>query len=350
MKTKALITSLVASATIVLATNAAETITPPPTGDSVTSSAVNANVKKGLQAAGIKANVLASGQPAVVSVTPLLMVNIDSPSWPAAADKAIADALAGTITTRTSITVPTDYAICDFKIAWSNLVESTTVPMWGGMLNPPSPFNNELGGPLVWQLLDARATSGQNELSLDMLSLTTVSSDGNALGDTISFNGDSYTARAIAINANGTTNSSGVASEKGVRVLALTCTKLFNGGDTQDRLTAVNTWVNQKSPYKITYTAMVGGDGTTASFATVSTITPPVLPAAPTLAIVNNGNGSGIISLSGATATEQYQILSSASVLGPWSLVGLVTANGAGKGSLAITAGASAQFYRAKAQ
>lgn len=340
--------SLAASAAIISAANAAEQ-TPPTTGESVTSSGLAGKPSKA-SPSGIRMNALTSGQPAVVSVTPLLMVNIDSPNWPAAANEAIADALAGTLTARTNISAPTDYAVCNYRISWSNLVESITTPMWGGMLNPQSPFNNELGGPLIWQLLDARAVSGLNELSLDMLSLTAFSSDGNALGATIGFIGDSYTVRAIVVKADGTTNNSGDASQKGVRVLALTCTKLFNGGDTQAGLTAVDTWVNQKSPYSITYTAMVGGDRTTTSLATVSTATPTVLPAAPTLSVLNNGNIFGAIALANGTPDEQYQVLSSASVLGPWSLVGLITANHIGNGSVAVTAGASAQFYRAKAQ
>ena len=116
---KTLIMSLVASAIIVSAVNAAEQ-TPPSTGESVTSTGLAGKPSKA-SPSGIKMNVLTSGQPAVVSVTPLLMPNINSPSWPAAANQAIADALAGTLTTRTNISVPTDYAICGFHIAWSNL-------------------------------------------------------------------------------------------------------------------------------------------------------------------------------------------------------------------------------------
>ena len=347
---KTLILSLAASAALVSAVKAAEQ-TPPKTGESVASASVSAKPQKA-SSSDIKMNALASGQPAVVAVTPLLMVNIDSPNWPAAANEAIADAQAGTLTTNTVVNVPTNYAVCDYRIVWQNLIESTTTPMWDGSLNPSAPFNNELGGPLIWQLLDARAASGQNELSLDMLSLTSSSSDGNVLGGAIGFSGDSYSARAIAIKADGTLINEGDASQKGVRVLVLICMKLFNGGDTLSGIDSVSNWVTapQRSPYSITYTAIVGGDSATASVATVSTVTPPVLPAVPTLSIVNNGNRSGTITLKGGTPSEQYQILCAVSMSGPWSLVGLATADGGGNGSFAITPAVSAQFYRAKAQ
>jgi hypothetical protein len=192
-------------------------------------------------------------------------------------------------------------------------------------------------------LIDARATSGLNELSLDMLSLMTTSSDGNILGDSVGFTGDNYSPRAPLIMADGTTNTIAAASVQGVRVLVLTCTKLF-AASSQSGRTAVNTWVNQNSPYSLTYVCEQGGDSTTASSATVSTS--PVTPKAPTLAIVSTGQGTGSLVLSGGSSSAHYQGQTAASLNGPWSPIGLVVGNG----SFSIATTDIARYYRVVSQ
>jgi hypothetical protein len=237
-----------------------------------------------------------------IIVTPVLLPVKASPSWVSAADKLITCARADSIVTNTSVTNPTDYAVCSYRVNWLNLVYSTGTPLWNAVLNPPAPFAQELG-QVVWNLIDARSNSGNDDLSLDMLSFTSFSNDGNYLGDIITWNGMAYTQRAIAIKKGGSIISSGSTSQKGNRILVLAYTKLFNGGGTQAGLDQVRSWIAGFGNYYLNYTAQIIGDDSTKSFATIATTG---VPPSPILKI----NGSDILILNN-NAKSTYQIFSS---------------------------------------
>jgi hypothetical protein len=289
-----------------------------------------------------------------IKLTPVYLSNIKSPNWTAAANALMVDTIAGTLAASTVEALPTQYAIVNqtnHLIGWSNLVLSTTAPMWAGMLNPSAPFNNELGGPSVWVVIDAQSMTGQNSVSLDSLQVTSVTSpDGNYLGVTTNFIGLSYSPRAIVIQADGTVITSGPASQKGKRVIVFSQNKVFSA-DTQSALNNVQSWVNFYSPYYLTYTVQVIGDNTTLSSTTVSTA-PIVFPSPKNLdvAIVNNGDGTVSVSVPNASTNWFYQIWGSTSLGLPmpsWVFSGIVK----GTNSIPITiTPAGSMFYRSSPQ
>ena len=287
-----------------------------------------------------------------IRLTPVYLPNINSSSWTAAANALIADAEAGTLTTSTVEALPTQYAVVNqtnHLIGWSNLVLSTTAPMWAGMLNPSAPFNNELGGPSVWIVIDAQSLTGGDTISLDSLQVTSASSsDGNYLGVTTTFTGLSYTPRAIAIQADGTVITSGPASQKGKRVIVFSQNKMFSA-DTQTALNNVQSWINYYNPYFLTYTVQVIGDNTTLSSTTVSTA-PLKIPSNLNLSITPNGTGSELVSIPNAATNLWYQIWGSPSISLPmssWTFSGVV--NGTNSIPITITS-ANSMFYRASVQ
>lgn len=255
-----------------------------------------------------------------ITVTPVLMATKSSPSGTAAANELIEDAVAGTLNTGSTLNTPDSYIQCYRRMKWQNTVYSTTVPMWDGVLNPPAPFDMDKG-PILAQLIDVRSASGVDDVSLDMLSVASWSSDGNVLGDTLTFTANSYTLQAIVIKADGTRITSGSASQKGVRVIVITMMKLFNVGGTQSGIDSVRNWVtdhvSSAGDYKITYTAQLIGMPETASKAMVSVNPPQAV--APVLAI----NQSGHVWATNGEADRTYKVLTSPSVTGmPWTLSG----------------------------
>ena len=355
-----LIVSLAAFVAAAVAVNAAEQSTSPPTGVFISSTGRSRDASRILPHPKVPARSmnLPSGQPAIIIVTPLLMDDIDSPNWAAQAAQVIADNDAGKLTTNTAWDSPTNYALCDHPIVWWDLVYSMDTPEWMGKLNPLAPFDQELGGPLVWELIDARASSGSNELSLDMISVTSSSpKDGDILGDTNGFVGDSYSSLAPLTVAETATNSaatitSGDASQVGARVQVLVCMKLFNGGDTTEGLSQVQQWVATHSPYSVSYTATVGGDSSTASTTTVSTA-PIVIGKQPVIGIVLDTNAVGNVDIWVANATNSsitYQVWGSMQVPSTGNSFSSVIGTLNGTNVLRVPITGTAQFFSAKVQ
>jgi hypothetical protein len=181
------------------------------------------------------------------------------------------------------------------------------------------------------------------------LSVTAVSgNDGNHLGGTVTFTGQSYTPRAICIQSDGTVVTSGSDSQKGKRVLVLVQTKLFNTGDTQSGLNQVQTWVSFYDPYTLTYTAQVIGDNTTQSSASVSTEA-MTLPSSLDLSITNSGSGTAMLSLYNAPTNFSYRIWSTTSLVpSSWQFAGIINSSNAIP--VAIDSSVAAKFWRASIQ
>lgn len=258
----------------------------------------------------------------IITITPLLMPTKESASWQASADRVIADARAGTLAGQYNKNGPESYGQAFQKIDWWNLVYSTTTPMWGGQLDPVAPFQNEKGGPVIWNLVIATSTSGQNDLSLDMIRFTSRSNDGNVLGDTVTFDGMSYTPRAIAIRTDGSIIESGPTSQKGRQVYVLIFTKLFNGGNTATGLNEVKNWVG--SSYSIDYVAEVVGDQSSRSTARVSVAGIGSLARYPKLSLARS-DASVTIRLVDAEAGRSYRLMARPEVdRGPWTIVAIM--------------------------
>src|ERR1035437_7523134 len=284
---------------------------------------------------------------AVIALSWVYLPKISSPSWTTAANSLITDAEAGKLNTATTVSSPTQYAVVatNHLVSWTNLVLSTPTPLWGGLLNPPAPFNVELGGPSVWILIDAWSSSGGDTISLDQLSVTSVSApDGNNLGTNTTFTGLSYTPRAIAIKSDGTVITSGSTSQKGKRVLVLVQNKLFSA-DTQLGLNTVQNWINYYSPYTWKYAVQVIGDNNTLSSTTVSTaaINVPV----PVISITATSGTTASVSVSNGISGAEYQIWATKFVApGSWQLVSVLNSNN----SLSVSTSTGSMFYRASVQ
>ncbi len=285
----------------------------------------------------IASTVSGADAPAVIKVTPVLLAAQPSSSWTAGADKVIADALEDLPLTNTAVVAPTDYATCDYRIGWQNLVYSTSTNMWDGRLNPVAPFNGEYGR-VVWALVDAQSVSGNDDLSLDMIEVITASNDGNALGKTIEFVGDNYTPRALAVKKDGTKLVNGPTSGKGKRVLALVKSPLFNIGGTQVGLDEVRDWVASYGVYALTYTAQVVGNDATRSKAKVST--------SDVMSLFSLRLQSDQLSIVGGESDRDYAVYSSATVNGNWRFVGILHGNTV----ITVPVTGEATFFKAVAQ
>lgn len=286
----------------------AATVPPPPsTGTFLTTASGphNAVVASKIRPA------IASYPSAAISLAAIISASYQSQqSWSAAISNAVYDAKAGLLTTNATISLPTQYAVCNYHIAWPSLVYSYTNPEWNGILNPASPFDSQLGGPDVGVIIVARATSGGDDISLDMLSITGFSNDGNQLGGALTFGGDSYTSLAIGVMVDGTLITSGSASQKCEYVILWSQSKLFNNGDTQSGLDQDNSWVSSFHPYNLTYTAQIIGDNSTISSTTVSTAPSPTVPPISSLklSILSSGSGTMTMSIPNASTNFSYSI------------------------------------------
>lgn len=286
-----------------------------------------------------KFNILAAS--AVITVTPIHIAAQPSTSWTSGADQVVADAIAGTLSTNTAVSDPGDYAVCNYRIYWWSLVYSTGTHMWEGVLNPPAPFDQEFGRN-VWALVDVRSVSGEDDLSLSMLTVTTSSSDGNVLGSAVSFADKSYTPRAVAVRKDGSMITSGSSTQKGARILVLVKSPLFNVGGTQSGLDQVKNWVNANEVYTLGYEAQVIGDGATKSKASVSTagsadVKPFGLSISP----------EGQLSIIGGEANRYYRVYSKTSLPGgTWKLAGVVN----GADTIKVPMNGATMFFRAVAQ
>jgi len=266
-------------------------------------------------AAKSRAKAVVSPPRAVGRIIPVFLPEKNSSSWIPAADMVIAAAIGNSIGTNGAITAPTNYAV-GRQFTWQNTVYSQSAPMWYGMLSPTAPFQNELGGPILWQLVEFVSTTG-DDISLDMITVTSKSSDsGNVLGATLGFGGLAYTPRAVAIKSDGSMITSGPTSQTGRWILVLTRMKLFNGGGTQGGLDAVKNWVaDQGAGFNIIYTARIGNDEATIA-SNMVWINPPELAPAPQLAIQLESPSVAVISVRNAVATATYWLQSHLSVGG----------------------------------
>ncbi len=260
---------------------------------------------------------------AYLLVIPVFLPLQNSPSWEAAANKVIADAIAGNPMPSGSVNNPTNYAKCNYRIDWFNLMYSTNINTWDGQTNPPVPFDKEYGR-VPWALNIKISISGNDDVSLDSFGVGAKSIDsGNLLGDSVNFIGLSYSLRAPGIKADGSTITSGPTSQKARMVMVLVRTRLFNGGDTQTGREQVRNWVNSFTPYTLTYTAQDIGDDSTKSTASISTGTQSFVQ--PRLAIMGHA-GHAMLSAVNAETNATYVLLSRQSVAsGAWTPRGIVT-------------------------
>lgn len=264
------------------------------------------------------------GSNAVITVMPLLMPPISSPDWTVVADKAISDAQSYGLSMRRTVSYPaTEYAWCGYKVSWSNLVTGAATT-----------------SPVVWQFIDLKSQSGNDDMSLDMLQFSSSSSDG-VLGDSVAFTGASLTPRAITIRFDGTVIMSGPASQKGKRVLVLVSSKLFNGGDTLAGLNQVRDWLARYSDYQLWYTAQITGDASTKSSAGISTSGRVVMPTA----VLNQ---SGMLAVINAEPTRSYLIYASPNPAPGswWQFLGVVY----GTNLVVVPNNQPAQFFKLAVQ
>ncbi|MFA6554023.1 MAG: hypothetical protein WCS89_00775 [Candidatus Paceibacterota bacterium] len=277
-----------------------------------------------------------------VTVTPVLGPTMSSVSWSSFATKLVADARNRSVKlSPTVITDPTDYTVCYGKVSWSNLIYSTSSAMWGGKLNPASPFQNEKG-QIVSQLVQAESVSGDNTISMSMLSVSCESSDGgNILGDQILFIPADYSSLAIGIRSDGTVITSGRSDQKVARIILITSMKLFNGGANQAGLDQVENWVAGKGNFTITYSAQIIGDAGSTAFAPVS-----ILGYSNVRPLVSINRQSGVISVTGGE-NRYYSIMTTTDLNGSsWQSAGSVYGNG----NIPMTFTGNRKFFRAVAQ
>lgn len=280
-----------------------------------------------------------------IVVTPVLMPAQQSASWGIVADKVIVNSLEGTLAisnTVNSAQNPQDYTLCSGRIDWFNLVYSTGVAMWDGVLDPAYPFNNELGH-VVWALVDARSMTGMDDISLSDLKVSFASNGGGALNVVTNYVNMDYSTRAIAIKANGTIVNSGPSDQKGNRILLLVQSKLFNGGGSQSGLDQDRNYimgiVNQYGKYSLTFSAEINGDNLSSDSSTVIVLRPP---APPVLDIERDGS-LGILN---TEPGHSYQIYYVNKLGEQWKLLGMI-----GESSITLQIKSnSAQFFKAIAQ
>lgn len=254
----------------------------------------------------------------MIRVTPVLIPAPPSASWTSAADKIIADCLAERLT-NTIRSGPADYVLCNYRIGWSNLVYSKTGYMWNGILNCPAPYDFEYGC-VVWFVIDAISPLAGDNLSLDMLSVNFVSSDGE-LNSSMTYGDRGYSRRAICLRSNGTIIDNGASSGKGRRVIVIEQSALFNVGGTQAGLDSVKNYiqyqVTETGNYWLTCTARQVGVDSTKSIATVSVYSKPAIPV---LRIV-----PGKVDVKNSTSSQTYRLFSVPAVVGaPWQFEGVI--------------------------
>jgi hypothetical protein len=152
------------------------------------------------------------------------------------ANKLVTDAKTGALKSNT------DYMVCENnQITWSNLIVSSSA-----------------GCRVVAVCVDV--VSSSDDISLDMISVVSLSKDGNYLGRTNSFGDKAYTPIAIGIKSDGSVITSGLASQKVSRVIVIVFPRLFGGGDTQSGLDEVKNWVTGFKNYTVKYTVSVGNE------------------------------------------------------------------------------------------
>ncbi len=271
-----------------------------------------------------------STTPSWVRVVPVLLPVDGSPSWAAAAKQVITDAVRGTNAPQAKVwsggvASPTEYTVPPFRgLEWWMLAESASAPMWRGELNPPAPFGAERGW-VLWHLIDARSADGSPSISLAGITLVQNSSDGNALGATISMVATEYTDLAVGLQPDGTLAlTNGPASGLAQRVLFLAKGKRFNGGGTQQGLNEIRSWVNGRAGYAVTMTALLGGRMSSSP----SYLNPPALPEV-TLALARaTTNTPANLRLNGGKVGSTYVVQTTGvdPVSGPWIDAGVIEA------------------------
>jgi len=295
-----------------------------------------------------KLGATASGKPIWVRQTSVIMPSPTSASWSGALNQLISDAKAGALGTNTTLADPVHYGVSNGRIEWQNLAFSTSGYEWNGLLNPASPFDKEMGGPLHCVLIHGIASSGLDEVSLDMIVATNSSpSDGNVLHDTIVFVGTYYTPTAPLKKADGSFVTSGAASEKGVEVWVLVCFRSFNGAGTQSGLDSDKTWMAYYYPYVVLTLAQIAGDDTTRSYVSVTTDTNAV--PVPNLATAMKGDGTVNVWVPNPNSTTEtsYVLLGASVAEGPYNeIVGIVNGNGVAN----IPAAGTTHYFRAEVQ
>ncbi|MFA6459250.1 MAG: hypothetical protein WCV79_02550 [Candidatus Paceibacterota bacterium] len=292
------------------------------------------------------AATVATNAKTLISSTWVLLPNQSSPSWSSAADNVIKNALAGTLQAGSVATVvhPSQYTLPGNKVVPENFITSASTPMWKGVLNPASPFENERG-QIVWALIEMRSDDGSDSVSFADLTAKFVSNDGGSLNLTLNFDNSAYTERAVLIKADGTMKKSGPASEKGKVVLVLVWSEMFTGGGTSGGIAEAKNWiqltVSQKGDFSLILTAEDKKDPTSRSMSTVNVVRSPV---APRVSIGNNG----ILTINNHVAWQSYRIYEAKDVRGPWNLYSVIS--GGNTASIPVTGAFPAQFFRVQVQ
>jgi hypothetical protein len=313
----------------------------PPTGPIIITSAGNNPGR--LMVEGIAQPKVSANENVVVSITPLLMPMLNTADGITAGNAIIAAALAGTLNYNTGpITGPTQFTVSGYKVDWTNIVYSTTVSMWGGMLNPPFP---SFGGPLQTLLIEGWAPLG--DLSMDQLTISATSSDGNILAGTVGFVNTSYTSDAVCVRLDGTIITNGASSQQGKHILVLVQLPLFNGGGTQTGLDDVHNWWNLHQPYILGYTAGVIGNSASQTSATVTSQPDVTFSQATNLVIVAQVNTQGDTVLSIPTApTNLFFQVQSSPIVGPGAIWQKVAGIYGTNGFIATPVANTNVFYR----
>ena len=279
-------------------------------------------------------------------LTPVILPPKGDPAWNSAVDALLADAVAGHLGSNATSTMPGYRLISNGHVEWYNLVYSTGASIYNGALNPTGAWSESLG-QVVGLLVESFVISGEDTLSLDMLSFDSVSNDGNILGTNgYDFDGSFYSPRAFAIKMDGTRITTGLTSEKGTRTFVVIMPKLFNVGGTQGGLNSVRDWVQTYHPYEDRFTVRSTGNETTVL---VTTGTIPVSPV-PRLAITRNTNGVVRISVMNGVAGRNYLLLSGPSVGSTSAPPMTVEQVLSGNTPVTIQTTGETRYYRAKLQ
>jgi hypothetical protein len=302
---------------------------------------MNKNIKQVLALLGIMCSAMvtnAANLNPTIRLTSVLLPVKSSPSWIPATDALIADIKNGTLKTNTAATNPTQYVVCGYRVNWYNFGYSTTAHLWQTNLNPAAPFAIEYG-QVLFNVMDIQSYSGLDDTSLDMSLLRAFSSDGNVLGSTMTFGGQSLSPRAMLFKADGTIVTNGPTSQKGVRIIVPVANSLFNGCGTQAGLNEVEQWINSFGNFSVTYTAQIIGNDATRSSVKVGIAENPAPP------MLHLRHSS--IMIHGGEIDRSYLIYSAAQLPGTnWVFEGLVS----GTNSYIIPMNGFAKFYRATVQ
>lgn len=212
---------------------------------------------------------------------------------------------------------PTNYTtyLPGDKLTWQAVTSTTNVPSYNGSLSPSEQFAQERGW-CISTIVDAKSADGSNSINLRQLRFSITSGDPlNLLGYTPSFQGDSYSAHAIGIKADGSVLDFYESGDIMVARIIIRITGLMFTGETPDAIVGIANYVLGFDNF--TYTAearLADGFGKVVLETNPTIIVPPV----PAVLSVRLGSEKVVVS------SSEAGILQFSTDLKNWGEIGFI--------------------------